>query len=184
LKNKYKICDGYAIIYVTQRNGKMHEIKIDLDVFEILKSFKYSWHVWLDPNNGKYYAMCTVYTGMVDGKPTNQVIYMHRIIMGAGAEDHVDHKDPNETLDNRKSNLRLTTHYYNSKNRKGKNKNNTSTHRNVSLDKRRNEWMVQLQDKDGKNRCWRRFPFEQLEEASKYAEFKRQELYGEFAGKD
>jgi hypothetical protein len=72
----------------------------------------------------------------------------------------------------------------NTKHRKGANKNNTSTHRNVSLDKRRNEWMVQLQDKNGENRCWKRFPYEQLEEAAKYAEFKRQELYGKFAGRD
>jgi hypothetical protein len=100
--------------------------------------------------------------------------------MNAQKGDHVDHRKPKETLDNRKINLRLTTNDKNTKHRKGKNKNNTSGHRNVSHDSNGNP-IVQLQD-NGKNHTWR--DFETIEQAAKFAEFKRRELYGEFAGDD
>ena len=118
---------------------------------------------------------------MVDGKPKYKPILLHRFIMNAKKNESVDH-EKNKSLDNRKSKLRISTQKQNSCNRRGKNSNNTSGHRNISLNKRTNEWMVQLQD-HGKNRRWN-FPFDKLEEAVKFAEEKRKELYGEFAGRD
>ena len=39
-----------------------------------------------------------------------------------------------------------------------------------------------LESVDGKTKCIKRFKKNELEEAGKYAEKMRQELYGEFAG--
>jgi hypothetical protein len=78
--------------------------------------------------------------------------------------------------------LRISKIKENSRHRRGLNKNNTSGYRNVSWDKRSQDWMVQLQDNDGHNRVWRHF--ETAIEASKFAEKKRKEFYGEFAGRD
>jgi len=49
---------------------------------------------------------------------------MHRVVMNAPPEKHVDHRDGN-ALDNRKQNLRLCTNAENIRNR-GKQKNNTT----------------------------------------------------------
>jgi len=81
-------------------------------------------------------------------------------------------------LNTRRSNLRITNQENNLKNRRSKNSNNKSGYRNVCwID---GYWKVQIQI-DGKNH---RFAenFKGVEEAGKFAELKRQEIYGEFAG--
>jgi hypothetical protein len=102
--------------------------------------------------------------------------------MGCPENMEVDHIDNNQ-LNNRKDNLRVTERISNSRNRKSKNTNNTSGYRNVSYNKRTEEWIVQLQI-NGKNRILGRFPKDQLEEAGRFAEEMRTRYYGEFAGKN
>ena len=77
--------------------------------------------------------------------------------------------------------MRVITVEQNSRNRETKNRNNKSGYRNVSWRKNENVWVVQLQI-NGRNTVIGRFPKEQLEEAGKFAEQKRREIYGEFAG--
>ena len=91
--------------------------------------------------------------------------------------DHINHN----TLDNRKENLRVIADSNNSKNRKTKNSNNKSGYRNVSWSKSENAWKVQISI-NGKNTYLKSFPYEQLEEAGRYAEEMRQKYYGEYAG--
>lgn len=95
-------------------------------------------------------------------------------------DNNVDHRNHIPT-DNRKSNLRVITVEQNSRNRETKNRNNKSGYRNVSWRKNENVWVVQLQI-NGRNTVIGRFPKEQLEKAGKFAEQKRREIYGEFAG--
>ena len=95
-------------------------------------------------------------------------------------ENNVDHINHNP-LDDRKSNLRVITVKQNSRYREGKNSNNKSGYRNVSWSKSYNKWIVQLQV-DGKNKILATFPYNELELAGKFAEEKRKELYGEYAG--
>lgn len=66
-------------------------------------------------------------------------------------------------------------------NRKSRNSNNKSGYRNVSWSSHDNKWIVQLQV-NKKNTVLGRFPQDKLLEAAKFAEEKRKELYGEFAG--
>jgi hypothetical protein len=90
--NKYKICDGYIIIYTNTNK----EILIDKEDFK--KVSKYTWHL-----GAKGYA---VTSEMKKCKCT--LILMHRLIMDAPKEMIVDHINHNR-LDNRKSNLRICT---------------------------------------------------------------------------
>ena len=95
--------------------------------------------------------------------------------------ERIDHVN-RDIKDCRKENLRVITVKQNATNRTGRNRNNTSGYRNVCWDKKNDRWIVQL-SVDGKNKCFGRFPKEQLKEAGKFAEQMRKEVYGEeFAG--
>lgn len=65
--------------------------------------------------------------------------YMHRLVMNAIDNLHVDHINHNK-LDNQKHNLRLCTNKENSKNRKGANSNSKSGHIGVSWSKSNKKW--------------------------------------------
>jgi hypothetical protein len=152
---------------------------IDLIDLDKLINFKYSWHVSYIKSSDTYYARSTVYEGY--GKSNSKMLYMHRFIMGTYENGiDVDHID-GDGLENRRFNLRPTETIFNLFNRTKINSNNTSGYRNVSLDKRTNEWIVQLQI-NRKNKVLGRFPYDQLEEAGKFAEEMRKKYYGDFAG--
>ncbi|HNX82743.1 MAG TPA: HNH endonuclease [Candidatus Omnitrophota bacterium] len=70
-------------------------------------------------------------------------VYLHRFIMKAEKGQTVDHINHN-TLDNRKSNLRICSHAENTRNRKGKNKNNTSGLKGVFWIKSAKLWRAQI----------------------------------------
>jgi hypothetical protein len=89
---------------------------------------------------------------------------------------HIDHINHN-TLDNRKENLRICTFNQNAQNRRGKNKNNSSGHRNVTLSK--GNYIVQLQI-NGKNKCF--LITKNYSKACEVADRMRKKYYGEFAG--
>lgn len=72
---------------------------VDKDLAPILSIFK--WH-----KHGRGYA-----SALVQGKQT----FMHRLIMGAGEHDIVDHINGNP-LDNRRENLRFVTKSQNAQN--------------------------------------------------------------------
>jgi hypothetical protein len=104
------------------------------------------------------------------GRPS---IYMARLVMGLepGDRREVDHIS-RDTLDNRKSNLRVCTHAQNRQNTKGHD-NCTSPHRGVSWDKERGKWKVQVKV-DGRNRIIGRYADE--DEAARAAVAARREL--------
>lgn len=93
--------------------------------------------------------------------------------------DHINH----HTLDNRRENLRISPRINNSKNRNGKNTNNTTGYRNVMYIKEniRHPYIVRLQI-DGKG--VHLGSFSDVHEAGKFAEEMRQKYYGEFAGEN
>ena len=94
------------------------------------------------------------------GNQKSERIYFHRLIMNPSEEQQVDHISGN-TLDNRKSNLRLVSIQENMCNLKKK-KNNTSGVRGISFDKRKNRWTVDFTYK--KQRYYMK-TFELIEEA-------------------
>ncbi len=97
---------------------------------------KYRWIVWGDTYN--FYAFREKKTGP---KSTKKVS-LHREIMNFPKNKLVDHKN-GDTLDNRRSNLRLATHIQNMQNRR-KRKNTTSKYVGLWRDKRTNRWAARI----------------------------------------
>lgn len=91
----------------------------------------YVWRIKIDRRNGLPYAYRMLYD-----KGRNRRWFMHRCILGLrpGDADEVDHVDVRDTLDNRRSNLRLATRSENNANRRLF-KNNTTGYRGVSLER-------------------------------------------------
>ena len=86
---------------------------------------KHKWNAY--PNvMGGFYAACRIFR---NGK--NTTLYMHRLIMGEPKGKQVDHWN-HDTLDNRRSNLRIVTNRQNNENRAGAYKNSKSGIRGVS----------------------------------------------------
>jgi len=86
---------------------------------------RFTWHAM--PNvMGGYYAATGV--SRADGRQTT--LYLHRLLMGTPPglkTDHINH----DTLDNRRSNLRVVTNRQNNENRNGAHKNSKTGIRGV-----------------------------------------------------
>lgn len=110
-------------------------VLIDSDDFDKIK--KYKWFVSKNSN----------YIVAHDKLNHAKTIYLHRFIMDCPKDMQVDHIN-NDTLDNRKENLRICTQFENSKNQR-KHKNNTSGYKGVSWAKKENKWIASIRI-DGK----------------------------------
>jgi len=142
-----------------------------------LIEFNRAWHAkWA---NGSYYACCSEYLYQINGLSKYKIHYLHRWIYNDPPDTEIDHMY-HKTLDNRKSQLRLTERPNNDTNRKSRNSNNKSGYRNVFWNKNAKAYVVQISI-DGKNT--RVGKFSDVDEAGAFAELKRKEIYGEYAGR-
>ena len=131
--------------------------KVDNEDFDRLKSI--SWHYNFDG-----YAKSNTYG------------YMHRFIMNTPEDmltDHINH----DTLDNRKSNLRICTSQENQRN-KLKREGCSSEYKGVCWDKTYNKWMSKIKFNNKTINLGR---FNSDLEAAKAYDEKAKDLFGEFA---
>lgn len=98
---------------------------VDDEDFEWLSRHK--WHAHWDPKGGAFYAQRSIYLGKHLGEYKASCIQMHREIKGLSIGDprRVDHRDPEDTLNNQKTNLRFCSRGQNRAN-SAANKNNKS----------------------------------------------------------
>lgn len=82
-----------------------------VDDEDFVKLNIYSWCL-----SSQGYVVCVKYLGRINGKTKNKCIRIHRLIVDAPDNKEVDHINGNR-LDNRKCNLRLSTHTENAYNR-------------------------------------------------------------------
>lgn len=140
---------------------------IDKADLELVSGFK--WHA-LPMKNSTYVAAWH-----------NRLhILLHRLIIGAGPSTNtVDHVN-RDTLDNRRSNLRLCTRSQNGANRVPDNrkKGTTSRFKGVSLRRDRGHWVAHIHV-NGKTRYLGRHPTE--EDAARAYDAAALETWGEFA---
>lgn len=169
--------NGIANIELNRWHDENVYAIIDLDDLERVRNYPYTWFSQYRKELDNYYVRCTNYLYKKQG--ISSVVFLHQFIMNAEGKD-VDHIN-NNTLDNRKCNLRISEHKHNTRNRHGRNRNNKSGYRNVCWDG--SAWTVQIQI-NGKCVHVGRFPKDQLEEAGKFAEEMRKKYYGEYAGKN
>ncbi len=142
---------------------------VDGEDFERINTYK--WCV-LKHHSGRFYAIR--FTGP---RIFRKVIYMHRDVMNAPRRIEVDHIHPEDTLDNRKANLRLCTHAENLHNHK-KNTNNTSGYKGVSWNSRYHRWEAKI-GFDNKH-IWLGI-FGTAEDAARAYDNAAKEHHGEFA---
>lgn len=168
--NKIIIHDSYAeIIIITSKNETFNVL---IDPEDVEKCRPYKWHI--QKVNENYFRVCAYNKG-----DTPKILKLHRLIMDVHIKDNsieVDHIDGN-TLDNRKSNLRLCKHSDNMKNIKTP-ENNTSGFKGVELRKDTNKWTAFIECNGNKVNlgC-----FDDKEHAIKARQDKELELFGEFS---
>lgn len=134
---------------------------VDDELVPYLGSWKWSY------SSG--YARRQEYLGKKDGKRTFRLVYLHRLIMNAPKGKQVDHIN-GDTLDNRKSNLRVVTRSLNQHNRKISCRNQSGA-TGVYWHKQRSKWHAQVMV-DRKKKSLGLFD-EVLEATGAVQEFKR-----------
>ena len=181
--NTYEIDGDITHIYITNQKGQQFDVLIDTEDLQRLINLDQSWHIKWEPISQNYYVRSSYYEYNDKlGKKKLFNLYLHSFIINAEQGETVDHIDHN-TLDNRKINLRRTEKKKNLQHRKGANSNSTTGVRNVHLItgyKDKQYYKVQIM-KDGIHHVWD-FALNEFKEACKFAEQKRKELFGEFAG--
>jgi len=116
-----------------------YDVLIDDEDYERLKEFKYNVYRHKVIEQGLYYFYRNIY---INGKKTTTKLHrdIMRCTVGDGLE--VDHRY-GDTLDNRKENLRFSTHAENMRNQKTP-KNNTSGVKGVGWYKRTKKWRARI----------------------------------------
>lgn len=114
----------FAEIILYRKNIEFTRIKIDTEDIKKIKDYK--WNL-----DSRQY-----------GKNSKYQLLMHRVIMDAKKGDYVDHVS-HDTLDNRKSNLRIVTNQQNGMNRK-LGVTNTSGRTGVFWNKNTCKWMAAI----------------------------------------
>lgn len=175
--NEFRIDGDIATIFIEKRDGTKVETIVDAEDIPRLRELNARWHVqWIDKLQN-YYVLSSYWYGEPGNRRMTTLI-LQRVILGVNGDRriHVDHINHNQ-LDNRKSNLRITTQSQNARNRRGPNRNNTSGYRNVAyID---GMWCVQMYI-NGKNTYFGKYT--DVHEAGKVAKQIRDRIYGEYAG--
>lgn len=148
--NTYDLSGEYGIGYLF--NGEF--FYFDLEDYDLIKNYR-----WSKKERGYIYT-----------KQENKYIRMHRLVMNCPDDMDIDHINHN-TMDNRKSNLRIVTKSQNHMN-KTIYKNNTSGVKGISWDSRKNKWLVELQKENTKIKIGRYDDFNEAVEARLEAEYK------------
>jgi hypothetical protein len=135
MKNRYKILDDYAIVYCN-RKGMDIEVIVDIESIPIMDSYPGTWGIDED-HRGRMYCKLELNPGR---------IYLHRLLTNCPKGKVVDHIDGN-SLNNRLSNLRVTTQSNNLKNMK-RYSTNTSGITGVSYKKSHKKWVAKVKNKE------------------------------------
>ncbi len=148
---------------------------LDASDFELVDQWSWYASVKLDRKTGEIYAVYAAREIRVDGKRTS--LYLHRFLMGVTDRNvQVDHEN-HDTLDYRRSNLRIATQTQNMGNTR-KTKNNKSGFKGVHWNKQAGKYAVEI-GFNYKNIYLGLF-VDPVEGAKAY-DVKALELFGEFA---
>lgn len=115
-------------------------LKTGIDRDEADKVAEHCWYVTKKKDIDRVYFQ----TEIIDGTGKRTTKSLHRFIMNASKGTEVDHIDPSNTLDNRKSNLRICTNRQNQMNKRPQ-KNGSSPYKGVSWKKEQSKWSSRIQ---------------------------------------
>lgn len=108
-RNRVAIGETLAVLFCPHSNGKLFGVTIDLEDLERVQAVGF----WRVSNFRKWIGKVGLYCYAIKD---NKNVYLHRFITGAQPGQIVDHKN-RRTLDNRKSEIRITTQAVNQLNR-------------------------------------------------------------------
>lgn len=139
MKNKYEVRGNVTSIHISRKDGTIYETIIDTADLDKVKNLGYSWCV----TNGAGTDFYVYSRAKVNGVKKN--ILLHRWIMDAPKGMDIDHIS-HDTLDNRRSNLRITSRQGNMQNRRAKNSRNREL-LNIYWIEDKNMWRVVVNNK-------------------------------------
>lgn len=134
-RNEILFENDYAYMLLSKDNVIK---KVIFDTEDIIKLAIYKWHLHLRKSDMRYDACANSY----GSHETRKYINMARYILDYDGDLTVDHINHN-TLDNRKSNLRICSRFENNQNKT----NNTSGCVGVVWDKSRGKWKASISGK-------------------------------------
>ena len=143
--------DGITRMVVN--SDKHGEFLALVDAEDVPRLQEYSWVVTRIEGIGAD-GNGTYFTARIDGKTVN----LHRFVMGDPEGLQVDHIDANNTLDNRKSNLRAATQQENNRNMRKTRKPTYSKYKGVAIDRRSGNLVVRIRTSEGHLWIGRHFP--------------------------
>lgn len=170
--NEYEIDGNVTRIKLKYKNDVLWAI-IDTEDLQRLIDFQYHWCARYRRHIKDFYVQCNTYFNGI-----HKTIALHQFVLNYFEKSGIDHIN-NQTLDNRKENLRIANARQNHWNRKSKNVTNTTGYRNVIF--QNGKYIVKIQI-DGKQTTMGKF--DDLDEAGAFAEEMRQKYYGEWSGKN
>lgn len=115
MNNDYEIKGCTTVIFLKRKNGAVLETLIDTSDLPMLLRLDLNWRANWYKNSQSFYAIAN--HKRPDGKWTASSL--HRVITSPTEDQVVDHIKAGNTLDNRRSNLRLASRSENATNRKG-----------------------------------------------------------------
>lgn len=133
MKNDFEIRGNITAIFLKNKE-EILEALIDTIDLPLVSCFPGKWYAnYSKETKGLYVTI----SDRID--KIQKTFYLHRVVLNVKNEMQADHINHN-TLDNRKSNLRLLTITQNQQNRKGAQSNSKSGIRGVSWSKEHNLW--------------------------------------------
>lgn len=169
MKNHYEVIGDSVKVY---SNGKNKHLYFFIDVADLKLIASYSWRVYVDNKKG----YMRVETSVTENNKTTHFM-LARFLMNFPKGKFSDHKDC-DSLNNRRSNLRLATQKENSRNAPKTIRKTHSKFRGVSWHKRKNKWIATCAI-NTKNKFLGYFSTEI--DAAKAYDKTAKELHGEFA---
>ena len=131
-KNQILYENDYAYILLSKDNIVK---KVIFDIEDAERILKYKWHLHLRKSDMRYDACSNTHGSHKDRKYINMARYILKY-NGSLTVDHINHN----TLDNRKTNLRICSIFENNQNKT----NNKSSCVGVCWDKSRNKWKATI----------------------------------------
>jgi hypothetical protein len=142
MRNDYEIRGDTTAIFIKRRNGDITEALIDTSELEKLLSLDVTWNLtW----TGKRFQ---IRANKFNSEKTKTIgsILLNRYILDFPKDKEVSYVSEN-TLDNRKDNLRITSHSQSRQNQKGANINNSTGVRGVSYQEKWGKYIVNVNKK-------------------------------------
>jgi hypothetical protein len=139
MKNSYEIRGEITSIFIDSPKYGRHETLISTEDLKRANDFPNSWCVVFSPKTKTFYVSGSL--PRENGVQKN--IQLHRWLTNPPEEMVIDHRN-HDTLDNRRTNLKITTHAENNQNKPKPMSTNTSGIRGVYWHDRVGKWRAKI----------------------------------------